>query len=190
MPENRRRAPGRLAPVALLASLVVPGCAVKSVTSPPDWRVDYELLPDPNASTPALQGRQVFMAPVALEAPLPEYPPAALANDAPPVTVVVRVIVSDAGAVREVLDSPLDDPARSDPGDPFRTEVERAVRAWRFRPAIIRTMKEGEDLNKDGKSDYDVVIQEAPVATYLDLRFTFEVVDGRGRVRTASGGLG
>src|SRR5262245_6628988 len=189
-PARRSRPPACLAPMILAACIAASGCAVKSVTTPPVGRVDYQMLPDPNATLPALQGRQVFMAPVPLESPLPEYPPAALVDDAPPVTVVVRVVVSDAGAVRQVLGSPLEPPGRSVPEDPFRVEVERAVRTWRFKPALIRTMKEGGDLNQDGKPDYDVLVGEAPISTYLDLRFVFEVVEGRGRVRTASGGRG
>ncbi|HEU4401128.1 MAG TPA: hypothetical protein VFT43_03410 [Candidatus Polarisedimenticolia bacterium] len=132
---------------------------------------------------PGLSGQQIFMAPVPLEAPLPEYPKKALVKDAAPVSLVVRIIIYEDGVVHEVLDSPSDQRAAADHREVFREAVEAAVRSWRFRPAIIRTMAEGEDLDHDGKVDYTVTAAEKPVRSYLDLRFTFEVERGGGRVQ-------
>ena len=83
---------------------------------------------------------------------------------------------------REVLDSPLDERPIGDNRGVYRAAAEEAVRRWKFDPATIRTLVEGEDINRDGRIDYPATVDEKPVRSYLDLRFTFEVVSGRGRV--------
>jgi hypothetical protein len=99
------------------------------------------------------------------------------------VKVAVRIIVYEDGAIRGVLDSPLDQPTNGENWEVFRAAVEQTVWSWRYTPATIRTFADGEDLNHDGKPDYPVMVEERPIRTYLDLRFTFEVVNGRGRVQ-------
>lgn len=181
----------KAAPLIVSVLLADQGCAARHRPSGAvdaggpgvEGRVAFELLPDPQPKTPALSRHQIFMAPVSLEAPLPGYPQRALANDAAPVTVSVRIIIYADGVVREVLDSPYEQRTEGDNREVFRDAVEEAVRSWRFSPATIRTLAEGEDLNGDGKVDYTVTTEQRPVRTYLDLRFTFEVVSGRGQVQ-------
>lgn len=151
---------------------------------PVESTVAYETLPDPRAVLPALTRHQVFMAPVPVDAPLPEYPKEALAANAPPVTATVRVVVSEEGRVRDVLDSPMATAAEKGNRPEFRRAVEAAVRTWRYKAATIRTEKEGEEIPREGE---DTVTNETAVPTYLDLRFTFEVIGGAGRVRVAPG---
>jgi hypothetical protein len=173
-----------------LALLCLAGCAARRhpVASAddgprPGTRVDYEALPDPNARLPALSEKQVFMAAVPLDAPLPAYPGAALSPDAAPVQVVLRVVIDETGVVRDVADSPLDVPAPDTDRTAFREAAAGVLRDWRFLPAVIRTLTDGSDVDHDGKPDYTVVSGEERVRSYLDLRFTFEVVDGHGRVK-------
>lgn len=147
-------------------------------------RVEVETLPDAAAKTPALRaGQQSFMAPVPLETPPPDFPPGSLADGMEPTVIVVRIVIGEQGNILGVLDSP----EAQDHGAPaFRAAVEQAVRGWKYKPAIIRSLVGGEDVNSDGIPDLNVVTQDQPVRSYLDLRFTFEVVDGRGRVRMRS----
>jgi outer membrane biosynthesis protein TonB len=168
------------------------GCAARHLSSDPgvagngiEGRVAFELLADPNLTAPAVSAQQVLMAPAPLDEPLPEYPELALATEAAPVTLAVRIIIDETGMVREVLDSPLDERPMGDKGGMYRAAVEEAVRRWRYHPAIIRTLGDGEDLNHDGRIDHRATLDEKPVRSYLDLRFTFEVVSGRGRVVVA-----
>lgn len=98
-------------------------------------------------------------------------------------TVEVRIFVGTDGSIDQVLDSPLGDSYRKDAGDPFRAAIEEAVRGWRFVPGQVRTLAESRGIDGETRPDYRVVTHETPVRTYLDLRFTFEVIDGKGRVR-------
>lgn len=163
----------RVAAFILSVLLAGQGCAARHRASGEaaaggglEGRIAYEVLPDPQAATPALSGQQIFMAPVPLDTPLPEYPQSALAKDAAPVTVTVRIVIHEDGAVHEVLDSPREQRQEEDDRELFRQAVKEVVRNWKYQPATIRTFEKGEK----------------PVRTYLDLRFTFEVVKGRGRV--------
>jgi hypothetical protein len=131
---------------------------------------------------------------------LPQYP-AGHEDAGGPVVVVLRFIVGKDGAVREVKDSPLHDPGG--PGDPggarhaggssgpggriadpvFREAAVDAVLGWIFVPAAIRTLKPGADLDHDSKPDYTVLVDSERMPVYLDVRFTFEIIDGEARVR-------
>ncbi|HEV8701803.1 MAG TPA: hypothetical protein VGV60_11080 [Candidatus Polarisedimenticolia bacterium] len=171
------------------------GCAARN--RPPDLavdpgvagRVEVETLPDPAAKTPPLAGgRQLFLAPVPLETPLPAFPAVALADGMHPVVVVIRIVIGEQGNVLGVLDSPVAPYEAGSTALVFRAAVEEALRGWSYKPAIIRSFVGGEDINHDGRPDVDVVTQDTPVRSYLDLRFTFDVVDGRGQVRMRPGG--
>lgn len=146
-------------------------------------RVGLEFLPDPNSPKLTLSPQQTFTVPLPLEMPLPVYPQKALVSETVPVTLVARIIVEEDGTVREVHESPLGEQLERGVGEPFWTAVEQAVRAWRFTPATIRTFEEGPDIDGDGTLDYGMLVEARPVRAYLDLRFKFEVVDGRGRVQ-------
>lgn len=176
----------------LMLALVVPGlgCAArnrpagKAVDQGVVGRVAVETLPDPAAKTPPLAaGRQLFLAPVPLETPHPVFPAVALVEGMQPVVVVVRIVVGEQGRVLGVLESPAAPHEVGSTPPAFRAAVEQAVRGWRYKPATIQSFVGGEDINRDGTPDVDVVTQDSPVRSYLDLRFTFDVVDGRGRVR-------
>jgi len=114
--------------------------------------------------------------------PLPHYPHE-LVDERGPVVVVLRFIVDAVGAVRQVRESPLGAVGGA-PADPaFRRASEDALLSWVFVPAAIRTLEPGEDLDHDSKPDYTVLVASNRVPVYLDVRFTFEMIDGQARVR-------
>jgi hypothetical protein len=56
------------------------------------------------------------------------------------------------------------------------------VKSWQFAPASIRAFGPGPDDDGDGKADFTVLKAETALTSYHDLRFFFEVKDGRGVV--------
>ena len=150
--------------------------------------VGVQFLPDPARIAPDLHEGQDFVPPSPIVTHLPGYPPGHEDASAP-VVVVLRFVVGKDGAVRDVRDSPLRDPGDAAgtgrPGaDPaFRAAAVDAVLGWLFVPAEIRTVKPGADLDNDSKPDYTVLVHSERVPVYLDVRFTFEMVEGEGRVR-------
>ena len=115
---------------------------------------------------------------------LPTYPERALAVGDGPHREIVRIVIDPHGAVTQVQESPM---GTSD-GGPFaadyRAAVEDAVRRWRYMPGYLLTVKDGEDKDGDGRADSKITTAVDPVAVYYDVRFTFEILDGRGVVTT------
>jgi hypothetical protein len=112
---------------------------------------------------------------------LPEYPAYALKAGCGQGTVAVRVHVSSEGNVsaqRDVPDRPL-------PADEchmaFRAAIQTAVNSWRFAPAFRQTPI--VDPAADRRAPVLRWKQEA-IAVYLDFEFSFEVVAGKGVVRS------
>jgi hypothetical protein len=153
--------------------------------SPGRANVEVQFIPDPARIAPTLRDDQDFAPPTPIVTHLPEYP-AGREKTAGPAVVVLRFVVGKDGAVHDVHDSPLRDAggttgAGADPA--FRDAAVDAVRSWLFVPAMIRTVKPGADLDHDGKPDYTVVVDADRIPVYLDVRFTFEMIEGQGRVR-------
>jgi hypothetical protein len=165
------------------ASVAKPGASsARGAAEPPPDRtnVEVQFIPDPGRIAPTLREGQGFTSPSPIVTHLPDYP--AGLEKAGSAVVVLRFIVGVDGAVRDVGDSPLRDPgAAADPA--FREAAVTAVRSWLFVPAEIRTVKPGADLDHDGKPDYTVLVESERVPVYLDVRFTFEMIAGQGRVR-------
>jgi hypothetical protein len=113
---------------------------------------------------------------------LPVYPERALREHAGTHREVVRIVIDTAGRVSQVLDSPLESSEDGPYASDFRQSVESVVRAWRFQPGYLRKVAPGNDLDGDGAADYKVTTSFEPVAVYYDVRFTFEIVGGRGLV--------
>lgn len=153
---------------------------------PPDLaKVEARFIPDPARIAPALREDQDFVPPHPIVTHLPRYP-AGHEDAGGPVVVVLRFIVGEDGAVREVKDSPLQgsNGAGGRVADPvFREAAVDAVLGWIFVPAAIRTLKPGADLDHDAKPDYTVLVDSERMPVYLDVRFTFEITDGEARVR-------
>jgi hypothetical protein len=145
-------------------------------------QIDAKFIPDPARIAPHLLEGQEFVQPHPIVTHLPEYPPAR-EDERGPVVVMLRFVVEVDGAVREVRDSPLADPGGA-PADPaFRRAAEDALLSWLFVPAAIKTVEPGPDLDHDSKPDYTVLVDSNRIPVYLDVRFTFEMVDGERRVR-------
>jgi len=145
-------------------------------------QVDAEFVPDPARIAPDLLEGQEFVQPHPIVTHLPEYPPAR-GNQRGPVVVVLRFVVEADGAVRDVRDSPLADSGGAAVDPAFRAAAEDAVLGWLFVPAAIKTVEPGPDLDHDSKPDYTVLVDSNRIPVYLDVRFTFEMVDGERRVR-------
>lgn len=179
-------------PAAVLAALLLlfAGCAGRRAavdpgeTSPPArGRSSYDFLLDSAPVDTTAPADEELRPPVIAEEPaLPAYPPEALAGGAGPSVLAVRILVDTEGLVAEVAESPR---LPSTPGpyaSRFRQAVETVLTEWRFHPALWRRYEPGEDLDGDGVADYRRVVETRAVNFYLDVRFDFEIVDGRGRV--------
>ncbi len=114
----------------------------------------------------------------------PEYPAGALTAKVGAATVALRFVISEKGEVTEVGDCP--GTASTGGGvfaAEFRSAAVAAVRSWKFTPAKIQWVKDGTDLNGDGKPDFVRVIRSMPVSVYLDVAFDFDLVRGKPRVQ-------
>lgn len=115
---------------------------------------------------------------------LPAYPAYALKAGCRDGIVPMRVHIGSDGNVvaqREIPDRPL-------PPGPchvaFLAALQGAVAQWKFAPAYRQTMTAGPDLDGDGRPDFSRVDRQSPVAIYVDFEFRFEVVEGKGAVRS------
>jgi len=186
-----RRARWSVVPVlvALLSTSCAPKIPVAPIEPPPpslEGKAIYKYIFDPANPALGLPEDVQFHQPWPVEtATLPKYPERALAVHDGPHREIVRIVVDTHGNVGQVLDSPM---GRSD-GGPFaadyRRAVDEAVRTWRYQPGVLRHVADGADKDGDGKPDYKIMTSSDPIAVYYDLRFTFEIVDGKGVVKTS-----
>jgi hypothetical protein len=168
----------------LVLGLLLAGCAARRPAPTPV--TGFHFLADPRAvlSRPGPGVELVEPRPVH-ELPLPDYPADALAADAGDAHVVLRIVIDEDGRIAEVADSPLASSSDGPFAGPFRDAVLRSLRHWRFTAGSLQTA-EGGDLDGDGEPDYRRVLRSEPVSVYYDVRFEFEIVDGRGRVRSTA----
>ena len=179
--------------VLILAFVVgLTGCAAKrpvARTAPPppsaEGKTSYSYIFDPGNPALGLPEDVQFRRPFPQDTKtLPKYPENALAVRDGPHLEVVRFIIDTHGNVERILDSPLE----SSDGGPFaadyRRAVEEALKSWRYEPGVLQHVEPGEDKDGDGKPDYKVMTSSEVVAVYYDVRFTFEIVDGKGVVKT------
>ena len=175
---------------SLLITLVATGCAHKkpvtttaTAASLASGKTTYSYIFDPSNPALGLPEDVKFSRPLPTETPvLPKYPESALAAHDGPHREIVRIVIDTHGIVSEMGDSPM---GQSD-GGPFaadyRRAVDDAVRTWRYQPGMLQHVVPGNDLDADGKPDYKIVTSSDVVAVYYDIRFTFEIVDGKGVV--------
>jgi hypothetical protein len=67
-------------------------------------------------------------------------------------------------------------------GADFRAAAEAAVRRWVFTPARIDTVKDGVDLDGDGKPDYTALAATRHIRVFFDVSFDFRIEGGHGHV--------
>jgi hypothetical protein len=104
-----------------------------------------------------------------------------LAHDGPHAEIV-RIVIDEQGAVSNVTDSPLGQSEPSPYSGDYREAVRLAVSAWRYAPGQLQHVADGPDRDHDGKPDYKQMTSSEVVAVYYDIKFIFNIVDGRGVV--------
>lgn len=156
-------------------------------TDPREGVVGVEVIPDPNAPRPQLSNDQQFVRPApAADNALPSYPAELLPLGLEPQVVAVRFVVDEMGSVAEILPSPVALSSTGPHASVFEASVEQALRSWRFSPGSVVRLTSGSDIDGDGKPDYKILAERTVMKVFYDLRFTFEVRDGKGVV-TSSG---
>lgn len=176
----------RVVPVVMaVLLLVLPACVSTRravAPQPPKSRVAFEVIPSPAvlmlASTSIERTRPVATEELAMP-PVPQELVAAAPVHA---TIAVRITVGSDGRVSGVRPSPA---AASQAGpwfDLLLDSIRKVASRWRFRPARERTLSDGPDRDHDGRPDWQNVVTDRTIAVYFDARFTFEVVNGSGRV--------
>ncbi len=177
----------------VLGALVVAsaGCASKKpaarpapAVALPEGQSRYSYIFDPGNPALGLPEDVQFRRPMPKETKtLPKYPENALAARDGPHREVVRFIIDTHGNVDKIVDSPMESSDGGPFGADYRGAVEEALRSWRFEPGVFQHVKPGEDKDGDGKPDYKIMTSWDLVPVYYDVRFTFEIVDGKGVVR-------
>lgn len=161
--------------------------SVPPVPPPPDrGTVAATLLPDPDAPSYRLRPGEDYVAPRFSESnALPEYPATLIASRLAPHVVAVRMFLDESGCITDISESPVQASTDTIHRPMFEAAVQNALLEWSVRPPSIRRFKPGPDLDQDGKSDYQVLVEQVPFKTYFDLAFTFEIVNGRAIVKSA-----
>ena len=148
-------------------------------------RATYEALSEPNAEvSEKVAHREYIPAQPAVENRPPEYPRQLVGLNLPPQELVVRITLDEYGRPSQI--QARDAMSRVDGRyrDAFDAAVRSAIGKWRFTPAAHRTFVDSPDAGS-GAAPYKVLKSEVPIATYFDIRFTFEVRDGKGMVTGA-----
>ncbi len=177
------RAPWLAASVLLAASTA---CVTtpKAATSPPSprFRVAFEVIPPPDSSWPTSTSVERTRPAAVEELAMPTVPPELVAAAPVRATVAVRITVDSDGRVSRVRPSPAA-PSHAGPWlDLLLDSVRQAASKWEFVPARERSLSDGPDRDHDGRPDWQNVVSSRAIAVYFDARFTFEVLNGSGRV--------
>lgn len=175
-------------PVGIALSLLCCAHHAKLRVPDPEGRTSVRVLnvpesppPGPGVDAPTPPAERITPAYASPANALPEYPSYALKAGCGQGTVAVRVYLNTEGNVsaqRDVPDRPL-------PADEchmaLRAAVQSAVNTWKFAPAFRLTpiVRPGTDL---GAPVFRW--KQEPIAVYLDFEFSFEVVAGKGVVRS------
>jgi hypothetical protein len=148
----------------------------------------YTFVADPSVSPPKVSDHQELIAPDALGKLVdPIYPESALAARAAPASVTLRIVIGEDGFVSDIKDSPLGASTDSPFAAEFRAASEVAVKRWRFTPGTIAQYEDGADVDNDGQPDSQSLLRSDPIRVFYDVRFDFEIVEGKGRVHSSAG---
>lgn len=110
---------------------------------------------------------------------MPEYPAELVTLKLPPHVVLVRITSKEDSTVGDIRASPLGGTTEDQYRPRFEGAVWDAVKSWRVFPAEIRRMKDGPDLDGDGKPDYTIATERKLLNAFFDIAFRFEIVDGK-----------
>jgi outer membrane biosynthesis protein TonB len=175
---------------ALLCLVAAVACSGRSATTEPaspGWKAQgtagFEFLADHGPPSLQLGPAEEIVAPSPNLLAPPVYPQEALDSGCGGGTTGLRIVIGLDGNVIQVDDSPLVTSTGGTCGARFRAAAEEAVHAWEFEPAVWRRLEPGEDYDGDGEPDFERVTASEQIKIYLDVRFTFAVVRGEGRVR-------
>lgn len=103
---------------------------------------------------------------------LPAYPESALRARYGAAFTVVRAVIDSEGHVVHVAPSPRHASSEGPFARDFRAVADEAVGQWRFAPALRqRRLPSGH-------------LERKPTAVYIDVRFDFTIVEGKGQVRS------
>jgi hypothetical protein len=161
-------------------------CAHHAAVAPSilqEGRTSVRALKPPDVATGQVEtvNESVTPAYASGENKVPEYPAYALKAGCRAGTVPVRVYVGPDGNVT----SQRDIPERPLPSDgchmAFRAAVQGAVNDWKFAPAY--RMKPVPGPAREGQPGL-TRWEQTPIAVYLDFEFFFELVGGKGVVRS------
>ena len=115
---------------------------------------------------------------------MPAYPANLIPLKLAPHVVVVRITSNEESRIEDVRPSPLGGSTEDQYLAGFQEAVTEAVTKWKVFPAEIRRMKNGPDLDNDGKPDYEIVTGRKVLKAFFDVAFRFEIVDGKPVVRS------
>ena len=177
--------------VSALVVFLAAGCAakktspvVKPLRPPTEGKSSFAYIFDPQNPALSLPAEVKFNRPSPHDTKtLPVYPAAALAANDGTHREVVRIVIDTHGNVGQVLDSPVGTSDGGPFGADYRRAVDTALRTWRFEPGWLGHFGPGPDNDGDGKPDYKIMTSSELIAVYYDVRFTFEIVNGKGTVR-------
>ncbi len=149
--------------------------------------VSAKLLPDPSGPTLELGPGEEYVKPQFQPGnPMPIYPADLVGLRLSAHVIAIRMIVDEKGAVTEVTPSPLAASTEDEYRPRFEESVNSALARWYISPPQIRKFKPGDDLDRDGKPDYRILVAGHTLKAFFDISFTFDIVDGKPVVRSAS----
>lgn len=167
-----------------LLSLAACGRAPQRPPERRDGAVQVQPLPADAGDRYAHSEEVRYESPVAAaDNPLPEYPPALLAEHLPLRSVRVRLIVDAEG---RVVDAQTLDADAAAAGDPFFGSVRAACAQWRFSPLIERTREPVQTADAEGTVWTEYRDRERTLPFHLDYAFRFEQVDGKALAVTSA----
>lgn len=156
--------------------------------------VDHRMLLPQGGNRIELEPQQVFVMPIPLAQPEPEFPQSIEAGLPVEVVVCAEIWLSEDGDVAKVAPfegSPDCASATTPPFEAYARSVGAALRRWEFTPAMICDFPP-QAIEKRERGDCtgpEVAVRRVPVR--LDYAFTFSSRDGKrrvGMVRTPSAG--
>jgi hypothetical protein len=169
--------------LSLYACRTVPPQAPPQRTPSLSGTARYEAVQGPSEDTSRQVSERLFIPaePGDANEP-PAYPEQLLRLQLPPQKIVVRMSLDEHGQVTNVGTNVAASEADPQYRPAFEDAIRIAVDNWHFMAATERTfMNSPEDGS--GKPAYKVLKSETSVPTWFDIRFIFEVAEGRGIVR-------